>query len=103
MTPGDEARCATDALRLVADYWILRIVEELSLNDGGLRFSELQRSLGGASPATLSNRLRRLTDEGLLARDGSPGTLSVRYTLSEKGRQVLPVIGAINDFAAVHK
>jgi DNA-binding HxlR family transcriptional regulator len=99
MALKDHARCSQDALKLVADYWVLRIVEELSLADEGLRFSELQRSLGGASPATLSNRLRRLEARSLITREGAAGRLSVVYTLSEPGQKVLPVIWAINDFA----
>lgn len=97
---ADHSRCSVDALKLVADYWVLRIVEELSMSQGALRFSELQRSLGGASPATLSNRLRRLEQQRLVERTGCPGKLSVSYALSERGHRILPVIDAINDFAA---
>jgi DNA-binding HxlR family transcriptional regulator len=100
MALKDHARCSQDALKLVADYWVLRIIEELSLAEDGLRFSALQRSLGDASPATLSNRLRRLEARSLVVRCGTSGRLSVVYSLSEAGRTVLPVISAINDFAS---
>ncbi|HEY1529545.1 MAG TPA: helix-turn-helix domain-containing protein [Galbitalea sp.] len=99
MALKDHARCSPTALKLVADYWVLRIVEELSLSDDGLRFSSLQRALGGASPATLSNRLRRLEAQTLVEREGESGRLSVVYRLSDRGRRVLPVILAINEFA----
>ena len=99
MSLKDHSRCSQDALKLVADYWVLRIVEELSLAEGGLRFSALQRLLGGASPATLSNRLRRLEERSLVTREGTSGKLSVNYSLSESGRSILPVILAISDFA----
>jgi DNA-binding HxlR family transcriptional regulator len=99
MTLKDHSRCSQDALRLVADYWVLRIVEELSLTGDGLRFSELQRLLGGASPATLSNRLRRLESSALITREGEDGKLSVVYALGERGRRILPVISAIDAFA----
>jgi DNA-binding HxlR family transcriptional regulator len=99
MTLKDHSRCSQEALRLVADYWVLRIVEELSLTDEGLRFSELQRLLGGASPATLSNRLRRLEQSSLVSRDGATGRLSVVYSLSDRGQRILPVINAIDEFA----
>jgi DNA-binding HxlR family transcriptional regulator len=99
MTLGGHARCSPRALKLVADYWVLRIIEELSVAEDGLRFSALQRALGGASPATLSNRLRRLEAQLLIEREGSDGKLSVVYTLSERGQKVLPVIWAINEFA----
>ena len=100
MTMGEHSRCSAEALKLVADYWVLRIVEELSLAGGAVRFSELQRLLGGASPATLSNRLRRLEEQHLVERSGCPGRLSVSYTLGERGRRILPVISAIDEFAA---
>jgi DNA-binding HxlR family transcriptional regulator len=100
MTLADHSRCSTAALKLVGDYWVLRIVEEISLSDSGARFSELQRALGGASPATLSNRLRRLEAQGLIDRDDAPGKLCVVYTLTARGNQVLPVIRAITDFAS---
>jgi DNA-binding HxlR family transcriptional regulator len=102
---AEHARCNPTSLKLIADYWVLRIVEELNLSDDGLRFSELQRALGGAgpatlcSPATLSNRLRRLEEQSLIRRDDAAGRLSVIYSLSDHGRRVLPVIQAINEFA----
>lgn len=100
MSVTEHSRCSVEALKLVADYWVLRIVDELSMSEGELRFSELQRSLGGASPATLSNRLRTLEQHKLVERTGCPGKLSVSYALSERGHRILPVIAAINDFAA---
>jgi DNA-binding HxlR family transcriptional regulator len=99
MSLKDHSRCSQDALKLVADYWVLRIVEELSLSEDGVRFSALQRVLGGASPATLSNRLRRLEQRSLIARHGTSGKLSVCYSLTESGQRILPVILAISDFA----
>jgi DNA-binding HxlR family transcriptional regulator len=100
MVDESEARCSTRALKVVADYWVLRIVEELDHSDGPLRFSALQRALGEPSPATLSNRLQRLEDEDLVTREeGTDGRASVAYALSEKGRRVLPIIRAIDAFA----
>jgi DNA-binding HxlR family transcriptional regulator len=99
MALKDHARCSPAALKLVADYWVLRIIEELSIEEHGLRFSVLQRALGGLSPATLSNRLHRMEERNLVQREGSDGKLSVVYTLSERGRSVLPVIRAIVEFA----
>jgi DNA-binding HxlR family transcriptional regulator len=99
MTLAEHPRCSSAALKLVGDYWVLRIVEELSLAENGSRFSQLQRALGGASPATLSNRLRRLEGQGLIDRDDAPGKVCVQYTLTTRGSRVLPVIRAITDFA----
>jgi len=96
-------RCSENALKLVADYWVLRIVEELDRAGAPLRFCALQRLLDDISPVTLTARLRALDERGLVERtEGSEGRASVSYGLSERGRRVLPVIQAISDFAAVN-
>ncbi len=95
-------RCSETALRLVADFWVLRIVEELDRADAPLRFCQLQRALEGVSPVTLTARLRGLDERGLVSRtEGSDGRASVSYELTGRGQQLLPVVRAINDFAAV--
>jgi len=96
-------RCGEGALKLIADYWVLRIVEELHQADAPLRFCALQRLLDGVSPVTLTARLRALDERGLVARtEGSEGKASVSYELTARGQQVLPVIQAISDFAATN-
>ena len=58
------------ALDLVGDKWTLLIVRDLS--EGRSRFCELERSLGGISPRTLSLRLRALEEEGIVHRQTYP-------------------------------
>ncbi|MCU1558912.1 MAG: hypothetical protein JWN09_2907 [Microbacteriaceae bacterium] len=100
MPDSPSTRCSPSALKLLADYWVLRIIEEIHGAGDNLRFSALQRALGGASPATLSNRLRCMEDEGIIRRhEGTEGKSSVSYSLSDRGRKVLPVIHAIEEFA----
>ncbi|RIJ77593.1 transcriptional regulator [Nakamurella silvestris] len=92
------------AFKLVADFWVLRIVEELGGTDSGVRFSSLQRALGEVSPATLSGRLRMMETEGLLERDTGAhhgrGSASVSYRLTDRGDQLVPIARAIRTFAA---
>lgn len=93
-------RCDGASLKAFADYWVLRIIEELDLAESGLRFSALQRALGDASPATLSNRLQRLEERGVVSREeGTDGKSSVLYTLTERGTRALPILHAFSDFA----
>ncbi len=98
--PAAQNRCSQAVLKLVADYWVLRIIEEISLAPDGVRFLNLQRSLGGASPATLTNRLRTLTDEQMVTRNVDDGGQSVVYRLTDRGRRLLPVLTSIRQFAA---
>ena len=94
---SDEQRCKPEALKLFADYWVLRIVEELNISPGS-RFSALERELD-ISPVTLSSRLRRLEERGLITRL-EESRASVTYSLTERGETVLPVIRAISDVAS---
>jgi DNA-binding HxlR family transcriptional regulator len=61
--------------------------------EGTSRFCELERSLAGISPRTLSLRLRALEEEGIVERHTFPEVPPrVEYALTEKGRALLPII-----------
>ena len=101
MPPESLSQCQAAAVKLVADYWVLRIIDELANAAEATRFSALERKLVGVSPVTLSNKLRQLEAEQLITRlEGECGKTSVSYSLSDRGRKVLPVIHAVSDFSA---
>jgi DNA-binding HxlR family transcriptional regulator len=81
--------CAT--AELVCGKWTMLILRDLA--EGPSRFCELERSLAGISPRTLSLRLRGLEDEGVVARE-TFGEVPprVEYSLTEKGRALVPLI-----------
>ena len=63
------------------------------LAEGRARFCELERSLEGISPRTLSLRLRALEEEGIVARQTFPEVPPrVEYALTEKGRALVPLV-----------
>ena len=63
------------------------------LAEGRSRFCELERSLQGISPRTLSLRLRALEEEGIVKRQTYPEVPPrVEYALTEKGRALVPLI-----------
>jgi DNA-binding HxlR family transcriptional regulator len=76
---------------VVCGKWTLLIVRDLA--EGSSRFCELERSLEGISPRTLSLRLRALEDEGIVARHTYPEVPPrVEYALTEKGEALVPLI-----------
>jgi DNA-binding HxlR family transcriptional regulator len=76
---------------VVCGKWTLLIVRDLA--EGSARFCELERSLEGISPRTLSLRLRALEEEGIVARDTYPEVPPrVEYALTEKGVALVPLI-----------
>jgi DNA-binding HxlR family transcriptional regulator len=59
----------------------------------------LQRSLTGISPKTLSDRLKRLEEaEVIIRRCFAEVPPRVEYSLTGKGRALLPVIESMRDF-----
>ena len=63
------------------------------LAGGACRFCELERSLDGISPRTLSLRLRALEEQGIVARHTYPEVPPrVEYALTDKGRALVPLI-----------
>ena len=79
---------------VVCGKWTLLVIRDLA--DGRSRFCELERSLQGISPRTLSLRLRALEEEGILERQTYPEVPPrVEYGLTEKGRALLPIVEAM--------
>ena len=76
---------------VVCGKWTLLLIRDLA--EGSARFCELERSLEGISPRTLSLRLRALEEEGIVARHTYPEVPPrVEYALTEKGQALLPII-----------
>ena len=76
---------------IVCGKWTLLLMRELS--EWRSRFCELERSLAGISPRTLSLRLRALEEEGIVERHTFPEVPPrVEYALTVKGLALLPII-----------
>jgi DNA-binding HxlR family transcriptional regulator len=76
---------------LVCSKWTILVLRDLS--EGRSRFCELERSLAGISPRTLSLRLRALEEEAIVRRRTYPEVPPrVEYQLTDKGRALLPLI-----------
>ena len=90
--------CAT--AEIVCGKWTLLLVRDLS--EGNSRFCELERSLAGISPRTLSLRLRALEEEGIVRRTTyAEIPPRVEYALTEKGEALLPIIESMRDYGEI--
>src|SRR5512132_3660003 len=76
---------------IVCGKWTLLLVRVLA--EGRSRFCELERSLNGISPRTLSLRLRALEEEGIVERQTfAEVPPRVEYSLTAKGRALVPIV-----------
>jgi len=92
--PATSCPVAT-ALSAIGDRWTLLILRDLFLNESR-RFQDLQGSLAGCAPTTLTQRLRSLETDGLVARrlyEERPPRHE--YVLTPKGRDAAPVLQAL--------
>lgn len=88
------------ALDVIGDRWTLLVVRELLLQ-GGCRYTDLLTGLPGISTNLLGDRLRQLEANGLVRREAAPPPVAATlYHLTDDGRELEPVIGALGHFGA---
>ena len=83
------------SLDLIGERWTMLILRDLVVG-GARKFQDFERSLTGISPNTLSARLKRLEDAGIVERrfyEQHPPR--AEYVLTEKGDELRPVLKAL--------
>jgi len=82
---------------IIGGKWTLLIIRDLT--SGVKRFNQLERSLQGISPKTLSERLRSLEEEGIISRQTfAEVPPRVEYSLTEKGHDLVDVIESMRSY-----
>ena len=82
-------------LEVVGESWTILILRDLVLN-GPRKFQDFERSLKGISPTTLSARLKRLEEAGIVERrfyEQHPPR--AEYLLTDRGKDLRPVLRAL--------
>ena len=88
--------CIAAAMDIVGQKWTALILRDLS--KGSCRFAELERSIFGINPRTLSGRLDSLKTHGIIIE--CPGGNG--YELTPKGHDLLPILKAMADWGDKH-
>ena len=97
---GSAGLCARfhKAVELIGRRWSGAIIQIL-LN-GPARYAELRSAIPDITDRMLSERLRELEDEAIVARTVVPETpVRVEYSLAPKGRALAPALAAIGHWA----
>lgn len=88
---GDPECPVLATARIVSGKWTLILLRDLAA--GRRRFGELQRSMVGISPRTLSQRLRALEEQGIVTRTSyAEMPPRVEYHLTPRGQALTPII-----------
>lgn len=87
------------SLKLLGDYHILRIID--ALETGPMRFCTVQRAVDNLNPVTLTDRLKKLEQAGIIERtkESDDEHATTYYGLTAAGHKALPVLNAIHTFA----
>jgi len=92
-------RCPTRVvLDRIADKWTVLIVG--ALDDRTKRFGELRRQIGGVSQKMLTQTLRGLERDGIVARTVYASVPpKVEYSLTKLGRTLVGILEAIREWS----
>ncbi len=91
--------CIARAMEILGTKWTALIIRDLLVSPRG--FCELEKSVGGVNPRTLSKRLTILEENGIIKKsvfhEVPPRS---EYTLTQKGRDLLPIIEKMSAWGA---
>lgn len=99
MPASYEMKCpVARTLDIIGERWTIMLLRDLFLI-GPRKFQDFQEAFPGISPNTLSARLKRLEEHGVVARriyEEHPPR--AEYVLTDKGKKLGPVMRALQDF-----
>ena len=69
-----------------------------------MRYSEIKRALGNVTHKMLSDTLKELESDALVLRKEYPQVPpKVEYSLTERGKSLVPILGAMCDWGEAHR
>lgn len=100
--PGTEACSLSEVVEQVSGKWSIGVL--LAASRGPVRFTELERKIGGISRRMLTRTLRSLERDGLLVRTVRPtAPVTVEYTLTPIAVELCESLAVLTDWAQRHR
>ena len=89
-------------LEVVGERWTILILRDLMVS-GPRKFQDFEQSLSGIGPSTLSARLKRLEEAGIVERRFyAQHPPRAEYLLTKKGEELRPVLKALFEWGQRH-
>lgn len=90
-------------VQLIGNKWKLLIIRNL-VNNEKQRFTEFSKTIPGISKKVLTDNLRALEDNGIIAREVfAEVPPRVEYSLTELGKTLKPILDAMSDWGTDYK
>lgn len=88
-------------LEIIGGKWTMLII--FQINERVIRYGELRRSVVGISEKMLIAQLKFLQEKGIVDKKSFPEIPpKVEYTLTDSGKELLPIINQIIQFGVEH-
>lgn len=99
---SDENCPLRKTLEIIGGKWTMLIIYQI--NERTIRYGELKRCIVGISEKMLISQLKFLCDKGLVHKKSFPEIPpKVEYTLTDSGKELLPIIQTIIQYGLHHK
>ena len=104
MRDAPRSGCAINAaVEVLGDPWAMLVLRDMMFGDRRYFRELLADSDEGIASNILSSRLKHLVAAGLLTREDAERGQRARYSLTEAGVQVLPVMVALGTWGLAHR
>ena len=99
---SDENCPLRKTLEIIGGKWTMLII--FQINERSIRYGELKRCIVGISEKMLIAQLKFLGEKGILHKKSFPEIPpKVEYTLTDSGKELLPIINQIIQYGIGHK
>lgn len=86
------------ATAILGNKWTPKLLRYF-VNEGAVRFCQIQDLVGGINPRTLCARLEQLEEAGIISRQQSIECGRNVYELTNKGRDLVPVLESMQQWS----
>lgn len=90
--------CVKAATHVLGDKWTPQILRFLA-NEKTVRFCQVQSLVEGINPRTLSARLDSLEEAGIIIKSPTTSDSRCEYSLTQKGRGLIPILQGMQQWS----
>ena len=88
---SSQVGCVKAATEILGDKWTPQLLR-VFINNEVVRFCQLQDTVGGINPRTLSSRLSHLEEKNIIKKLPHSNTSRCEYVLTDKGNALIPIL-----------